>query len=223
MNQEDLLMIMQFLDPEEMVLGLSIFNEDVLLKLMMRMKPEALATLVLSQMDAEQFLKIIPEDFMNEFLTSDKIDRDMIMEALSGIDEEQLQKMMENFTGQSCYETSDNILLQMNKMDDDNFLKAVFMMEPEGKQQLITNILKEKPELFTEFSPEAMVFPFQKMKKEDVLKSLTVLKTKDMIPMVEKMPREILALITTQIDPKVFSQILCSDFASVIAKCGIDL
>ena len=97
------------------------------------------------------------------------------------------------------------------------------MMEPEGKQQLINNVLKEKPELFTEFSPEAMVFPFEKMKKEEVLQSLIVLKTEDMIPMVEKMPREILSLITTQIDPRVFSQILCSDFANVIAQCGMKL
>ena len=221
MNEQDLLMIMQFLDPEEMILGLSIFNEDVLLKLMTRIDPESLAKVVLSQMDSDKFLKIIPEEFLNQFLTSDKLNRDMLMTAMEEIDEEQLQKMMESLTGQSCYDSRDDILLQLGQMSDDDFMKSIFMFDPKGKQQLISNLLKEKPELFTEFSPEAMVFPFQQMKKEDVLKSLSVLKTKEMLPMVENMPKEILSLITTQIDPKIFSKILCSDFSDVIAQCGI--
>ncbi len=221
MNHEDLLMIMQFLDPDEMVLGLSIFNEDVLIQLMMKMSPEALAKVVLSQMDAEKFLKIIPEEFLNQFLTSDKLNRDMIMAAMENIDEEQLQKMMEAYTGQSCYESRENILSQVSQFEDDDFMNVVFAMEADGKQQLISNLLHEKPELFEEFSAEAMVFPFQKMKKEEVLKSLTVLETKEMLPMVEQMPSEILSLIATQIDPKTFSEILCKDFGSVIAQCGL--
>ncbi len=223
MNHEDLLMIMQFLEPDEMILGLSIFNEDVLIELMMKMEPEALAKVVLSQMDAEKFLKLIPEDFLNQFLSSDKLNRDMLMAAMENIDEEQLQKMMEAYTGQSCYESRDNILSQISQFEDDEFMNAVFMMEAEGKQQLISNLLHEKPELFEEFSAEAMVFPFRKMKKEEVLKSLTVLDTKEMLPMVEQMPCEILSLIATQIDPKAFSEILCKDFSNVIAQCGLKL
>lgn len=223
MNRDDLLMIMQFLEPEEMVLGLSIFNEDVLLQLMLKIEPEALAKVVLSQMDANKFLQIIPEEFLNQFLASDKLNRDIIMAAMENVDEDQLQKMMEHYTGQCCYDTKENILMQMSQFEDDDFMNAVFVMEIEGKQQLISSMLQEQPELFKEFSPEAMVFPFQTMKKEEVLKSLTVLNTKEMLPMVEQMPEEILSLIATQIDPRMFSEILCSDFANVIAQCGLKL
>lgn len=223
MNHQDLLMIMEFLEPDEMILGLSIFNEDVLVKLMTKISPEALSKVVLSTMDTEDFLKIIPEEFLNQFLINAQLDRNILVKALSEVDEEQLQKMMEQYTGQSCYSSREDILLQMSQMPDDEFMKTILMFEPEGKQQLISNILKEKPKLFEEFSPEAMVFPFQQMKKEEVLKSLTVLKTKDMIPMVEQMPREILSLITTQIDPKIFSQILCSDFSEIISQCCLKL
>jgi len=223
MNKQDILMIIPFLEPEEMVLGLSIFNQDVLLDLMMKIEPEALSKVVLSKMEPDKFLKIIPEKFLDQFLTSDKIDRSMLMQAMEGIDEEQLQKMMENYTGESCYESKENILMQMGNMPDDNFLKSVLMFEPEGKQQLISGLLNEKPELFEEFSPEAMVFPFRTMQKEEILKSLTVLETKDMIPMVEDMSSDILSLITAQIDPRVFSKILCSEFSDVIAKCGLKM
>ena len=222
MNQNDLMMIMEYLDPKEMVLGLSIFTHDALIKLMQNLPPESLATVVLSKMDSNKFLNSIPEKYMDEFFTSDKIDRNMFMKALEDVDEEQLQKMMENISGQSCYDDRDTILQQMGSMTDDNFMRAITSFEPEGKKQLIANLLEEKPDLFEEFSAEAMTHPFNVMEKEDILKSLTVLETKEMLPMVQDLPQEIMALIATQIDPKVFSEILCSDFASIIANCGVN-
>jgi len=222
MNENDLMMVMQFLKPQELVLGLSIFTHDALVKLMMELPPETLATVVLSKMDSNKFLNSIPEKYMDEFFTSDKLDRNLLMKALEDVDEEQLQKMMENITGQSCYEERDSILQSMSEMSDDNFMRAIYSFEPDGKQQLISNLLQEKPELFEEFSAEAMTHPFTVMEKDDILKSLMVLDTKEMLPMVQDLPQEIMALIATQIDPKVFSEILCSDFASVIANCGIN-
>jgi Mg/Co/Ni transporter MgtE len=223
MNQDDLMMVMQYLDPEELILGLSIFTQDAILSLMLELPPETLSKLVLENMDSDKFLKIIPEEYMDEFLTSDKIDRNMMMKAMESIDEEQLQKMMENVTGQPCYDERDTILEKMNSLSDDNFMRSVMSFEVEGKQQLISGLLQEKPELFQEFSAEAMVFPFTQMEKNDILKSLTVLETKEMLPMVEELPQEIMALIATQIDPEVFSEILTSNFADVIANCGINM
>ena len=221
MNQEDLANIMQYLQPEELILGLSIFNQDMLVQMLQLLDPESLATVVLSKMDSDKFLKLIPEDYLNEFLMSENINKNMMMKALEEVDEDQLQKMMENFSGESCYDSKENIIQQMGKMEEDSFRKVVLAAEPEGKQQLIGGLLQKKPELFEEFSPEAMAYPFKTMQKEEILKSLTVLDTKEMLPMVEDMPQEIMALIATQIDPAIFSKILCSDFKDVIASCGI--
>ena len=221
MNQEDLANIMQYLQPEELILGLSIFNQDMLVQMLQLLDPESLATVVLSKMDSDKFLKLIPEDYLDEFLMSDNINKNMMMKALEEVDEDQLQKMMENFSGESCYDSKENIIQQMGKMEEDSFRKLILAAEPEGKQQLIGGLLQKKPELFEEFSPEAMAYPFKTMQKEEILKSLTVLDTKEMLPMVEDMPQEIMALIATQIDPAIFSKILCSDFKEVIASCGI--
>lgn len=221
MNEQDLMMVMQYLQPQELILGLSIFTQEALVDLMMQLPQETLATVVLSKMDSNQFLNSIPEKYMNEFFESDKIDRTMMMKAMENIDEEELQKMMEAYTGEACYEESDAILEKMGKMNDDDFMKAMFSFEPEGKKQIISNLLLEKPDLFEEFSAEAMVHPFTTMPKEEILKSLTVLETQEMLPMVEELPQDIMALIATQIDPQMFSKILCSEFADIIAKCGI--
>lgn len=223
MNQDDLMKVMEFLEPKELILGLSIFTQDALLELMKNLPQETLAVLVLKNMDSEMFLKILPEEYMDEFLTSDKIDRNMFMKALENIDEIQLQKMMENVTGQSCYDDRDSILERMNSMDDDHFMRAIFSFEPEGKQQIISNMLREKPELFEEFSAEAMVHPFTMMEKEDILKALTVLDTEELLPMIEDLPQDIMALIATQIDPLMFAQVLCNDFKDVIASCGANI
>lgn len=221
MNQEDLANIMQYLQPEELILGLSIFNQDMLVQMLQLLDPESLATVVLNKMDSDKFLKLIPEDYLNDFLMSENINKNMMMKALEEVDEDQLQKMMENFSGESCYDSKENIIQQMGKMEEDTFKKIVLAAEPEGKQQLISGLLQKKPELFEEFSAEAMAYPFKTMQKEEILKSLTVLDTKEMLPMVEDMPQEIMALIATQIDPAIFSKILCSDFKDVIAACGI--
>ena len=223
MNRDDQLKIMECLKPEELILGLSIFNQEALIKLMQQLPPETLATVVLENMDPEKFLKMLPEEYMNEFLSSDKMDRDIMMRALEDVDEAELQKMMEHTTGQSCYEDRETILQKMGSMDDDHFMRAVFGLEVQGKQQLISGIIQEKPELFEEFSAEAMTHPFTMMQKEDVLKALTVLDTEQLLPMVEQLPQDVMALIATQIDPRMFAQILTSDFKSVIASCGMNV
>lgn len=221
MNKEDQMKIMELLKPEELVLGLSVLTQEALVGLMEKLPPETLATIVLEKMDSDKFLKNLPEEYMNEFLTSDKLDKNIFMVALENVEESELQKMMEGATGQPCYDTSSNILQQMGKMDDDQFMKTVMSLEPQGKQQLIGNMLQEKPELFEEFSPEAMTHPFKTMQKDEILKSLTAVDTKELLPMVEDLPQDIMALIATQIDPQVFAQVLSSDFKSVIASCGI--
>ena len=222
MNEEDLMKVMENLETEQFILGLSMLNQEALVNLMMFLPPESLATVVLEKMDSNMFMNLIPEKFLDEFLSSDKIDRKLMMKAMEDIDEEQLQKMMENYTGQTCYDTSDTILQQMSQLSDDNFMRAVTSFEAEGKKQLISNLLLEKPDLFEEFSPEAMTHPFRTMEKEDILKSLAVLEPQEFLPMVEELPQEVMALIATQIDPRVFAQILTYDFKSVIQQCGID-
>ena len=223
MNKEDLMNIMPFMQPEQLVLGISVFNPDMIINLMMLLKPESLAKVVLNTMSPEKFLSKLPEEFMNEFLMSDKLDKNILLKSMENVDEIQLQKMMENISGQPCYDSSDKIISQLSSMDDDNFKSAILSFEPEGKRQLIYNSLRQKPELFQLFSPEAMVFPFRTMQKDDILKSLLVLETNEFMPMLQQMPQDILSLVATQIDPETFSEILCRDFADVIAQCGISM
>lgn len=221
MNTEDLMKIMSFLEPQQIVTGLSIFNQSALVELMKNLEPESLATVVLKKMSPEKFLKSIPEKYMDEFLQSDKLDRQILMKGIKNVDEDQMQKMMEKYTGSSCYDDKETITNKMSKMNDDEFMKAVLSFDTKGKQQLILGVLQEKPELFEEFSADAMVHPFKSMKKDEILKSLLVLETEELLPMVEDLPQEVMALIATQIDPNVFAKVLTSDFRDIIAKCGI--
>ena len=220
MNKEDLLKVISMLDTDQLILGMSIFSQETICELMLYMEPEALMKLVLENMDPEQFVKILPEEYLNEFLSSDKIDRDILAKSMQNVEDDQLQKMMERATGNPCYEDKETILKQMEQMEDDDYLKTVFCMEQEGKQQLITGVITNKPELFTEFSKEAMVYPFTQMEKSDILQAMQVLEPEDFMPMMEELPEEVLALVATQVNPEDFAKLLCSDFADVIAQCA---
>ena len=221
MNKEDLLKIMERLDPKQIILGLSVFEKDSIIELMMKLDPESLATVVLEKMEPEKFLQSIPEKYLDEFLSSRKIDKQLMLKSMEKIDKDQLQKMMENYTGEPCYDEKEAIIKKVSSLEDDKFQDAIKSFEIEGKHQLILGLLEEKPELFEEFSPEAMVHPFRNMEKAEVLESLIVLDTKELMPMVEDLPHDIMALVATQIDPLQLSQILCSDFSDIIASCGI--
>ena len=87
-------------------------------------------------------------------------------------------------------------------------------------RELVLGILQEQPELFEEFSADAMTHPFKSMEKEEVLKCLTVLSTEELMPMVEDLPSDVMSLIATQIDPQVFAEMLGSEFTDVLASCG---
>lgn len=223
MNKEDLMKVMSFLEPEELLLGLSIFNQEAIVKLMQNLPQETLSKVVLEKMDPSKFVKNLPTEFLDEFMDSDKIDRRMYMEALQEIDDEQLQKMMEHFTGQACYQERDDIMQQLGSLDDDKFMKAMHSFEPEGKQQLVLNIIKNKPDLFQEFSVEAMTHPFKTMEKSEILKSLSILETEELLPMVQEMPQEVMALVATQINPEMLAKVLCTDFKDIIANIGFDM
>ncbi len=222
MNKDDLTKFIGLLDPAQLVLGLSIFTQEGLLKLMLELPTETLSKLVMQNMETEKFLKIIPEKFLDKFLTNDKINREMIMKSLEDVDEAQMQKMMENMTGQPCYEKKENIMKNLSTMENDKFMEHILSFDRKGKEQMISGILKKKPELMQEFEPEALVFPFSKMEKNEILKALSQLKTKELMPMFENLSPDVLALIATQVDPKVFAQVLTSEFLDVIAECGID-
>lgn len=221
MNKEDLLKVIEMLDTEQLILGMSIFTKDSICELMLKMEPEALTKLVLKNMEPEKFIKMLPEEHLNDFLASDKLDRDILSKAMRGVDEEQLQKMMEKISGQSCYQDKDSILAQLDTLKDDDYKKAVFSMDIEGKQQLIGNVLRDKPELFEEFSPEAMVYPFTQMEKDDVLQAMLVLDPEDFMPMMEELPSEVLSLVATQVNPEDLAQLLSSEFSDILAQCAL--
>lgn len=223
MNHDDQMKIMEFLEPEEMVLGLSIFTKDALIELMQKLPPETLSKLVQKTMEPEKFSKSLKEEHMDEFFQSDKLERNMIMKAMESVDDVEMQKMMENMTGQPCYDSKKDIMTKMTDMNDYQFERALTNFEKDGKQQIVTALITEKPDLLEEFSPEALVQPYTEMDKEDILKSLTVLETDELLPMVEDLPEDITALIATQIDPVKFAEILCDDFKDVIAECGVNV
>lgn len=223
MNRDDLMKVMSYLDPEELLLGLSIFNQEAIIKMMQNLSQESLSKVVMEKMDPDKFVKNLPTKFIDEFMDSDKIDRNMYMQAMQEIDDDQLQKMMEHYTGQSCYEDRDGMMQQLGKMDDESFMRAMHSFEPESKQKLVISMLNKQPDLMQEFSAEAMTHPFKMMEKGEILKSLSVLETKDLLPMVQEMPQEVMALVATQIDPEMLANVLCKDFKDVIANCGFDM
>ena len=59
------------------------------------------------------------------------------------------------------------------------------------------------------------------MEKHDILKCMDVLDPEFLIPMVEELPPDLLQVVATQIDPRIFAQVLIDEFPDVLSKIAL--
>jgi len=222
MKEEDLCFIMQFLGDKALYDALKFIPHEKLSKMVSELPKEKLATIVFNHFTVEQFLKVIPEKAMNKFFESPKIEKPKIMNAIDGLDQNKLQGIMENLTGQPCKHCdSREVKAKLAELDDKKFQRAIISMTPETKSALIQGMAEENPKYLMEFSQDAMMMPLNQLQKPQFLKCLDVLDPKDYLGMLKELPDDIMPLVCTQIDPAVFSEILSSKFQDILKEISL--
>lgn len=217
MDKEDLKYILQFLDIKELMLGLSMFTKEMLLQCMMFLPPQSLAKVAMKCMDLEKFMKNMPEKYLDQFFESDKIEPDVYKKALENIPENRLQKMMEQYSGQKCDNMpKKSIITRFSSLSSTELKNSMKSFDLDSKRLLAVNIIKEKEELLAEFSPEAFVWAMKDLDKSKIIESMEVLDYKDFSKMFERMPKELLAVVATQINPEIFAVLLANHFDDVL-------
>lgn len=222
MKEEELLFIMQFLDEDVMYSALKFLSQDKLTKMVSELPKAKLATVVFNSFTVEKFLQIIPEKEMNKFFESPKIERTKITKAVDGLDQSKLQGIMESLTGQPCSHCdSREVRAKLGELDDKKFQRAVLAMNPETKAALIQGMTEDNPEYLLEFSTDAMMKPLTQLQKPDFMKCLAVLEPEDYLNMLQELPKDIMPLVCTQIDPDVFAELLSTNFKDILKEISL--
>ena len=228
LNTAELINLLQYLEPQDLLMGLMFFTKEKLLSLIYKLPKEKMAKILFNKISPERFLKMIPEKEIDKFFDSDKLDKEKIMDFIKTINPEKLNKMMQKFIKKMTGQKTDNLEMEteqifefLDKLKPDYFKEALKCFEREEKMGLILFLTKEEPKLFNEFSKDALIFPFKQMDKPDIVKAMNKLEPEDLIKMVQELPDDLLAAVVTQIDPLEFAGILVSSYKDILSEIGI--
>ncbi len=221
MTTDDLKELMKYLDPKDLLNGLSFFTKDKLLQLTSELPKEKIALIVLNKFGQEKFLKMTSEKAMNKFFESDKLDKQQVTNAMQVLQPAALQAMMENFTGEECKDDKATILKNMQGLETKKFRKMLQCMNKDSKEKVIAQLTQKDPDLYKEFSTEALVAPLSQLEKPEIIKAMQVLEPEDLVGMLEELPKDLMSVVVTQIDPEVFADLLCNNFQDILADIAV--
>ena len=228
LNTADLIYLLQYLDQQDLLMGLMFFTKEKLLQLIYKLPKEKMAKILFNKISPERFLKMIPEKEINKFFDSDKLDKDKIMDYIKTIDPDKLNKMMQKFIKKMTGKKMENLEMEpeqifqfLEKLKPDHFKEALKCFEKEEKMGIILHLTKDEPELFTEFSKDALIFPLKQLDKPEIVKAMDKLEPEDLIKMVQELPDDFLSAVITQIDPLDFAEVLVKNFKDILSEVAI--
>lgn len=222
LKADDLQYLMQFLDDKVLYSALQFISQDKLTKLVSQLPKEKLATIVFNSFSVKNFLKVTQEKEMNKFFESPKIEKQDILNSISGLEQNKLQGMMELLTGEmTTHCDSREVRDKMATLDDKKFARTLMAFNPETKASMIMNMTDENPEYLLEFSTNALMKPLTQLQKPDFLKTLQVLEPEDCLDMLQELPKDIMPAVVTQIDPEVFAQLLSTNFKDILKEISL--
>lgn len=220
MTADKLQKFLPLMEEEDLMQGLYFFTEDKLMSMLKELPPEQLVNTVFQMFSEREVIQLMPNDELDKFLTSTEVDKDNVLKHLKSIPTEYLAQMIESVTGQETKATNNiDMVKQIGDFNPLQYKDALTSMQPTQKQQLTLSIAHEHPELFQLFSPEAYTNMIQTQKqKPEVVKAMTVIEPEEKIKMLEQLPNDLLSVVITQIDAKVFADTLINRFPEVLAE-----
>ena len=220
MTADKLQKFLPLMEEEDLLQGFYYFTEDKLLAMLKELPPEQLVNTVFQMFSEEEVVQLMPNDELDKFLTSTELDKDIVLKHMKSIPAEYLSQLVQKVTGQEAQ--SDNNIDLVNQIGEFNPLQykdALTSLQPTQKQQLTLSLAHEHPELYQLFSPEAYTNMIHAQKqKPDIVKAMAVIEPEEKIKMLEELPNDLLSVVITQIDARVFADTLINRFPEVLAE-----
>ena len=232
LSEKDLKDLLPLLEKEDLVMGLNFFTKDKLLKLAEGIPKAELVKMTFEMFSPEEVMQLMPEKELNKFLTSTELDKDLVLKHLQSLPPAVLAQMLEATTGQPVANANqgldgkDNsgldaraLFSQIANLKDDKFKEALINIPPENKRQLVLSITKENPKLYELFSAESYTKMMETQKeKPDIIKAAMVLKPETLVKMIEELPRDLTAIVMTQIDPEKLAEVFIKDYKDILKQ-----
>lgn len=234
MNEHDLQQLLPLLDPSDMIAGLQFFDKEKLLSLTESLPKDQLLKYTQDMFSQEQLMQLMPESQLNKMLSSTDMDKQSEMSALKSLNPAILSQMYEAATGQSMQveenstnmdgskntaAISSNVLGQLQGLSDDKFQEAILNMPPASKKNFSLIMVQSNPKLLDSIDSSAYSNIIgQKKDKQDMLRSANTIEPEQLVKMLEKLPKDLTAVVLTQIDPMKLANVLQSNFKQILSQ-----
>ncbi len=220
MDQKLLHYFLPLMEKEDLVHGLMYFTQEKLLKMMEDLPPEQLAKTVLEIFSEEDLIDLLPVEQLDKLLTGTEIDKSKMLIHMKSIPPQYLAQVIESITGKPC--EGDDVLDMVKQISQFNPLEyhdALRNLQPIQKRQLTLSLTKEQPELYQLFDARAYTKIINQQKqKPEIVKAMKVIEQEELIKMLNQLPQDLLSIVITQIDTKVFAEQLIDKHPEIIAE-----
>lgn len=220
MTSAQLEKLVPMLEPDDLVEGLQFFTQDSLMDLLKEIPKEELVKTVFQMFSEQQIIENMPDKQLDKLLTNTDMDKEMLLQNLKSIPEMYLQQILESVTGEEAKESNANDLVnQIGQLGDMQYKHAIMNLQPTQKQELTLSLTSREPKLYEKFDTDAYTHIIaREREKDEIVKSFGVIKPEYLQKMIDKLPQDILAVVTTQIDTDKFADSLINKFPEVLAK-----
>lgn len=220
MTSAQLEKLVPMLETDDLVEGLQFFTQDSLMDLLKEIPKEELVKTVFQMFSEQQIIENMPDKQLDKLLTSTDMDKEMLLQNLKSIPEMYLQQILESVTGEESKESNANDLVnQIGQLGDMQYKHVIMNLQPTQKQELTLSLTSREPKLYEKFDTDAYTHIIaREREKDEIVKSFGVIKPEYLQKMIDKLPQDILAVVTTQIDTDKFADSLINKFPEVLAK-----
>jgi len=231
MNEHDLEELLPLLQKSDLVQGLNFFTKDKLLSMAEDLPKDQLGNLTGQMFSQEQIIQYLPEEQLDKMLTSTDMDKDQEKKYLQSVKPEVLASMMEATTGQQVAGADEvgidgqpkingqQVFNQITTLPDDKFQEAMLSMPKQNKRDFVLKLAKNNPKLYSAVDSHAYINMINQRKdKQDIIKSAGVIDKDQLTKMVQKLPKDLLSVVLTQIDTKKFADTLIANFKNILSQ-----
>src|SRR5574344_1164503 len=234
MNDHDLEELLPMLDTDDLVNGLNYFNKEKILQMTEQLPQKDLVNFTMQMFSTEHLMQLIPEEQLNKVLMSSQVSKGQEAKYLMNLKPEILAQMIEGLTGQPA-PGAENIGMDgkpqydknqlygmLTSLDDDKFKEATLFIPPVNKQAFVSSLINDNPELLNNIDASAFVGAInQKKDKDDILLYADTLSKENLVNMNKELPKDLTAVVLTQMDTEKFAEMLQSNFREILSKLSI--
>lgn len=117
-----------------------------------------------------------------------------------------------NYNAQAIYE-------QLINLPADKFQDAMLAMPKQNKRDFVLKLAKLNPKLYLAVDARAYTdIISQRKDKDDLIKASTVIKTDQLVKMIQQLPKDLTAVVLTQIDTNKFADKLLAGFKNILRE-----